>query len=135
MKITKEERRRCIQELLDRLESDPDRTPAELFRSARLVPGWSITRGPHQMWTVDGADRTGRVLRRDDLIALLITKWAPAAHAALAAMEGLPPDLAPVTVTPADALTLTAALLATPKPALVRTVLFFDDGTWSEVLP
>ena len=75
-----------ILELLQHLESDDALlTPIEVLRSARFIPGWSI-RIKHQRsatFEVDAPRTPGLALNRNNLIALLISRWVNDAHSDL----------------------------------------------------
>jgi hypothetical protein len=70
-----------IDALVTHLTGDaPHRTPAEVLRYARFVPGWAVQQTPPGLWTVSGASLVEAVVDSPGLIAMLRTFWLPEAR-------------------------------------------------------
>lgn len=80
---TSAERTGRIARLLEALDTQGYRVPAELLRHARYVPGWSVSNYGHGLYSVDGGGLAGAVLTRDDTLAHLRRAWVVEARANL----------------------------------------------------
>jgi hypothetical protein len=77
----KPDRLTCITTLVEHLRTDAHhRTPAEVLRYARFVPGWEVKQTPPGLWTVSGASLVDAVVDSFGLVALLRTYWLPEAQ-------------------------------------------------------
>ena len=76
-----------IAELLEWLDSGDDLVPMEVLRSARLVVGWSFTRGNHGTFAVDAPERAGLVMTREATLMFLRLRWVPQARVVLASVR------------------------------------------------
>lgn len=83
----KADRLTLIRDLVAYLESEhPGRTPAEVLRHARFVPGWAIARaqGAGSRWVVTGGGLVDAVVDSAALIDHLVGCWLPEAQHELA---------------------------------------------------
>ena len=76
----------AIRRLLNQLEGQRSHlTPAEYFRDASFIAGWTIKRGRSGHWSVQSPGFAEQEVKRDTLLTILQNDWAPEARAALSA--------------------------------------------------
>lgn len=124
----KADRLTLIRDLVAYLESEhPSRTPAEVLRHARFVPGWAIARaqGTGSRWVVTGGGLIGDIVDSTTLIDHLTRQWLPEAKYELA-----PPaescDVAPGIEVAALGEVVRRVAGIRPGPPLMAIL---DDGT------